>query len=407
MHTFVPMIKQDIENKGDTIGVTVLEPNGDLTSKIYEIVLNHNKEIQDAKNAGTYTKEKYGEQKTLVWFNPTLEDCPYFNPLEGDDDDAINVVTEVILRLNTDSPQFFKNMASILIGNAIRIAKGLYGDDATLLDVQAIICNHNNIGLNQYVLPFKEIMSNPNGLNLTEYELSYNRDVINWFLKDYYSDTTKTFENMAGVQKQIQKIMDNDDLRKVLNPPRKDEESYEKYLDFQNKCKAKGIPYKLNFLEAFENGYIVLVNTARNSYMHLGFFLGHLFVQTLEAAVMMRMNVYKNRIPNMLYIDDFPAYANWNLCDVLRTSESSHVAVHLSTQSLAQLGTGINSATKEFVDMVVHYTGNKIIYPHIAYADVQHFEREFQVKANDILVDLKRGQIMYRIQDKTGVAYHE
>ena len=68
---------------------------------------------------------------------------------------------------------------------------------------------------------------------------------------------------------------------------------------------------------------------------------------------------------------------------------------------------GINSATKDFVDMVVHYTRNKIIYPHIAYADVQHFEREFQVKANDILVDLKQGQIMYRIQDKTGVAYHE
>ena len=68
-------------------GITVLEPKGDLAEKVYAMA------------------EHYGRK--AVYFNPLLPDCPYFNPLYGDEEDVIENMATTFKMLNPDSPQFF------------------------------------------------------------------------------------------------------------------------------------------------------------------------------------------------------------------------------------------------------------------------------------------------------------
>lgn len=382
--SLIPMIQQDI-NKETPLGITVFEPNGDLTARIYADI-----------------KEQNDYNKTVLWFNPTLEDCVYFNPLDNRMDDAILSITETFLRINADSPQFFKDMITILLRNAIKAAKCLYGDNATLLDVKTIICDKEK-GL-ELINEMSQMINMSTEDTLPIVIVKEYKDVIKWFEFDYYSDNTKTFENMAGIQKQLTKLMDCDDLRRVLCPPRQGQSGYDEFKKFKEKCIGAGVPYQLKFDEALKNGYIVFINTARSSYRELGFLLGQLMIRCYEYAAIYRVCIDKVRIPNALYIDDFPAYANWDFEELLRTTEGNHVYIHISTQSLAQLGMGLGATAKDFVAIVAHHTKNKIVYPNICYADIQQLEYELKIKPNDIIVDLKRGQIMYRLEDKTGVA---
>ena len=82
--SLIPMIQQDIR-KQIPMGITVFEPNGDLTARIYADI-----------------KEQNDCNKTVLWFNPTLEDCVYFNPLNNNLDDAKNYLLKTIEYNNYD-----------------------------------------------------------------------------------------------------------------------------------------------------------------------------------------------------------------------------------------------------------------------------------------------------------------
>ena len=332
--SIIPMINRDMQCS--KLGITVLEPKGDLAEKVYAMAKYYNREV--------------------VYFNPILPDCPYFNPLFGRESDVVENLATTFNMLNPDSPQFFKDMSENLIRKSTMLLKRLYGNDATLLDLNTLVWDANGHG-KKMVLEFSK-------LKITNPEIAReNEEIYSWFMNDYYSGMggskgSKTFEHCSGVRSQIAKLTSNKYLRKVLNPP-------------------KGHGSDLDFDDAFERGIIVTMGTAQGSLRDLGRYLGYFIILQLQASVFRRPGNENTRTHNMLYIDEFQVYSNPGFADMLTMGRSYRVASHLATQARAQMAMGGGSDGENFVELVSTNARNKIIYPGVSAVDAKYYSAEF------------------------------
>ena len=333
--SLIPMINRDMQNL--EMGITVLEPKGDLAEKIYAMAKYYNREV--------------------VYFNPILPDCPYFNPLFGVESDVVENMATTFNMLNPDSPQFFKDMSENLIRRSIKLLKRLYGDDATLLDLNTIVWDTNGNGKRMLMEFSRQTSSNP------EIQKE-NEEIFSWFMNDYYTGTTgdrgatKTYEHCSGVRSQISKLVSNKYLRRVLNPP-------------------KGHGSDLDFDDAFERGIVITIGTAQGSLRDLGRYLGYFIILQLQASVFRRPGTEFTRKHNMLFIDEFQVYSNPGFSDMLTMGRSYRVASHLATQARAQIGMGGGKDGKNFVELVSTNARNKIIYPGVSSTDAKYYSEEF------------------------------
>ena len=79
-----------------------------------------------------------GEKKIIQYFNPVLKDCPYFNPLEGYEDDVVENIVNTFRIMNTDSAPFIRDLEGIVLRNAVKVLKRLYGNEATFSDLKTL-----------------------------------------------------------------------------------------------------------------------------------------------------------------------------------------------------------------------------------------------------------------------------
>lgn len=165
----LPMIYQDMQNL--QCGMTILEPKSDLAEKTFML----------AKHMG----------RDVKYFNPTLKDCPYFNPLYGPEEIVIENMATTFGMFDTDSSNYFRDMADTLIRNGLRVVKRLYGNDATLLDFATILFNADGQGKNM-VMEFKRKVTPTVEIR------KENDDVASWFLFEYYNEKSKTYEHCSG-----------------------------------------------------------------------------------------------------------------------------------------------------------------------------------------------------------------
>lgn len=333
--SIIPMINRDMTNK--EMGIIVLEPKGDLAEKVYAMG-----KIYD---------------RNVLYFNPLLPDCPYFNPLHGKESDVIENMATTFNMLNPDAPQFFKDMTDGLIRRGVKLLKRLYDNDATLIDLNTLVWDANGEG-RKIVTSFSRI-KNPNPDVQKE-----NEELVSWFLNDYYSGMsgarggTKTYEHCSGVRSQISKLISNKYLRKVLNPP-------------------KGVQSDIDFDKALEDGMVVSITTAQGAFRELGRFLGYFVILQLQASVFRRPGNEDTRRHCMLYIDEFQVYSNPGFGDMLTMGRSYRVASHLATQARAQIGMGSGKDGRAFIDLVSTNARNKIIYPGVSFADAKYYSDEF------------------------------
>lgn len=283
----IPMINRDMTNP--EIGITVIEPKGDLAEKIFAMARYYNREV--------------------LYFNPILPDCPYFNPLFGDETDVIENMATTFKMLNPDSSQFFLDMNENTTRKSLKILKRLYGDDATLLDFDTLLNNTGGQG-KRMVMEFSKMpVENPSMAR-------ENADIAQWFLNDYYSGlsgergATKTFEHCSGLRSQVAKLTSNVYLRRVLNPP---------------KGKSKD---GINFDDALARGTVITIGTAQGTLRDLGRYLGYFIILQLQASVFRRPGNEHTRKGNMLYIDEFQVYTNPGFADMLTQGRSYRVASH-------------------------------------------------------------------------------
>ena len=331
----IPMINRDLQDK--ELGVIVLEPKGDLAEKVFALAKHYDREV--------------------VYFNPILPDCPYFNPLYGKESDVVENMATTFNMLNPDAPQFFKDMTDGLIRRSIKLLKRLYNNDATLIDLNTLVWDSNGKG-KKMVTEFSR-KKHPNADTQKE-----NEDISSWFLNDYYSGMgggrggTKTYEHCSGVRSQISKLISNKYLRKVLNPP-------------------KGHKSDVDFDDALERGVIVTMGTAQGALRELGRFLGYFIILQLQASVFRRPGNENTRRGCMLFIDEFQVYSNPGFADMLTMGRSYRVASHLATQAREQIGMGSGKDGQAFIQLVSTNARNKIIYPGVSYADAKYYSDEF------------------------------
>ena len=333
----LPLINQDMQNL--EAGVTVLEPKGDLAIK------------------AAMMAKHYG--RPYMYFDPSLANCPFFNPMSGKESDVVENMATTFRMLNPDSPQFFLDLNEQLMRNAVKVLKrmdaaiGVDGKHANLITLGQLLQNSGGQG-RKIVQDFTKIPT-PTADIAKE-----NQDIASWFLNDYLSERSKVYENCSGVRSQVAKLNSNEFLRKVLNPD----------VD-------AGERNDLDFDKHLAEGGVICISTAQGTLRELSRFLGYFITLQLQSAVFRRPGNENTRRAHFLYIDEFQTYSNPGFSDMLTQGRSYRVASHLATQARAQIGMGAGRDGKNFVELVSTNARNIVLYPGCSYEDAKFYSDQF------------------------------
>lgn len=319
--TMYQSIYQDMKNK--KVGFTIIETRGDLSKKIYEMKKTHDRPV--------------------IYFNPVDPNCPYFNPLEGEEEEVIDNMVKAYKTLNSNCSTYFQDINEKLLRNSLKILKRLYGNNTTLIDLERLIQNKDRMGL-KMVQEFSK-------LNVESDEIfKENTNIVEWFLSDYLNEKSKTYKDCLGLRSQILKLTSNKHLRKVLNPPNgKSDIDFDKHL---------------------EQGDAIVISTAQNYLMGLGKQLGYLIITKLKSAILRRQEGERAVIPHLLYIDNFEEFAMPDFEEILNQSHISQVACHISIQNrkIISMVMGEEKGT-QLVDNILKSIKNVVIYSGVSVND--------------------------------------
>lgn len=330
----LPMINADLQNHD--MGSIIIEPKGDLAEKSYQLALH------------------YGRK--ALYFNPMIKNAPYFNPLYGNEDDVIENLATAFRMLDPDSSMFFQNQAENLVRKALKVLKRLYGNDATLIDLNTLLWNTDNEGRKILVEFYKKVK--PNSMK------AENEELYQWFMGDYFTgstgekNSTKTYEHTSGIRTQVAKLVSNKYLRKVLNPP-------------------KGVGTDIDFIRALANCEVICITTAQGDLQALSSYLGYFLILQLQAAVFKRSGDEKTRKPCILTVDEFQEFANPGFSKMLTQGRSYRTACVLATQNLALIGMNSGRQGKDFSELVKTNARNLIVFPGCNYQDADYFSKLF------------------------------
>jgi len=333
----LPMVCQDVHNLD--AGVTVLEPKGDLAREVAMM----------AKELG----------RPYIYFDPSVDNCPFFNPLIGDETDVIENAVTTFLALNPDSPQFFKDLSEQCVRNTLKVLKrldkdkGIDGYYSTFIWMSRILQNNGGKG-RELVTQFSRIRSsNPD-------EAKENADIASWFLNEYFAERSKVYENSSGIRSQVSKVIANQYLRHILNP------------DVE-----KGEYNEIDFDKHLAEGGVICISTAQGLMRELGKFLGYFIILQFKSAVFRRPGNEDTRRAHWLYIDEFQQYSTPGFSEMLTQGRSYRVGCHLATQARAQMAMGGGRDGRNFVELVSTNARNVVIFPGGSADDAKYYSNQF------------------------------
>lgn len=336
--SLLPMIKQDIDNPN--WGVTVMETDGDLALDTFLL----------AKEA----------DRSAVLFDPTYKNCPKFNPLAGDEMDVVEYLAATFRLINPDSPQVFLDLNEQLLRNAVKVLKrldaseGVDGKYATLLSLDRLIQNTEGRG-RDWVLQFSGIAS------ASDREAAENRDIANWFLNEYFSEGSKTYENTPGIRSQVSKLVSNAYLRDVLNP------------DFE-----KGEHSELDFRAAIANKDIVCISIPRRTLRDLSRYVSLLMIQCFHTAVCRQNRGAVPQQPHSLYIDELAGFAYPNFSDLLIGGRKLRLSVNMTAQSRRLLVGDSGMDYRNLVEAISANARNVILHAGICKNDMSYYSAQLE-----------------------------
>lgn len=333
----LPMCYQDIQNLD--AGLTVLEPKGDLAREVAMM----------AKDLG----------RPYIYFDPSVDNCPFFNPLIGEESDVIENAVVTFNALNPDSPQYFKDLSEQLVRNSLKVLKrldkdkGIDGYYSTFIWMSRVLQNNGGQG-RELVQRFSRIHSS------TPDEAKENADIASWFLNEYFAERSKIYENSSGIRSQVSKVIANQYLRHILNP------------DVE-----KGEYNQVDFDKHLADGGVICISTAQGLLRDLGKFLGYFLILQFKSAVFRRPGTEDNRRAHWLYIDEFQQYSTPGFSEMLTQGRSYRVACHLATQARAQMAMGGGRDGKNFVELVSTNARNIVIFPGGSKDDAEFYSKQF------------------------------
>lgn len=345
----IPLLVQDIR-KGH--GVIVMEPKGDLAVKVYAM--------------GVY----YGNP--VLYFNPVDPDCPYFNPLDGRETEVVETIMTTFNMLSPDSATYFQNVSNDLLEKSIKLIKrieaaytdprtGFSSRPATLLTLNDVLTNTANRGRDMV----NELIRIP---TINEDEDKENKDIADWFLNEYWRDKSKIHENSSNVRMQVASLVQNEYLRKVLNPPNGKS-------DF-------------SFDDILANGGRIAICTAQGALQERGRYLGLFLMLSIQASIFRRPGDEFTRRPCYLYMDEFQTYANKSFGVILEQGRSYRVSATLATQSRARIKQSMGRDGEGFLATVSTNARNIIVFPGLDYEDNDYYSKLF---GEELQKEIQRG----------------
>ena len=332
------MLYQDIMKNQCVI---VIDPKGDFAMRAYAM--------------GVLSKNP------VQYFDPTDPDCPYFNPLDGPETQVAETLVTTFHMLSPESNSYFETLNTTLLDRGVKALKrieavytnpatGISSRPATFITLNELLNNTSNKG--------RELINELRNIpTLTDEERRENLEIAEWFLNEYYKDRSKTYDDASNVRNQINKLIQNEYLRKVLNP-------------------ASG-KSDINFDEIIEKQQRIAINTAQGALEERGRYLGLFLILSIQAAIFRRKGDEFTRTPCFLYIDEFQTYANNSFGTILEQGRSYRVGVVLATQSRARIKTAMGRDGEGFLETVSTNARNVIVFPGCSVDDNKYYSQLF------------------------------
>lgn len=275
-----PMIYQDLLKikSGQKLGITVIEPSGDLCDDVAEMCRKMN--------------------IPYIHIDPIKLEAK-FNPLQGNSSIAAEATRTVLKGMFGKQEAFFSQVQETAARNVILLLKEVHGDKLDLMDV--IRCLRDTNLLNSKV---------------TELEKRKGQtDLVQYFRNELLGDMKDKYKQFAmGLRMQLEDILGNEHIKRTMT--------------------GKS---SVNLDEHLANGGVLLVNTALGELGKLGGAFGQFILMHLQGAIFRRPGTEWTRTPHMLYVDEFPLYINPEFQRMLAIARKYRCACVLALQTLAQL----------------------------------------------------------------------
>ncbi|MGB9866540.1 MAG: type IV secretory system conjugative DNA transfer family protein [Bacillota bacterium] len=298
-----PMIWQDLQalKRGCRLGVTVVEPKGDLAQDVYEM-------CRDLEIPCTFV-------------NPEWPGTATFNPLEGDAETAAEIMRTVLVHLFGRQEAFFRANYELAARNIVLLLKYVKGDDVTVQDLIDALRDYRK--LEAYM---KRLEAGPAERS--------KKGVADYFRVEVL-ENEKSRQFLMGLRLTLEDLTGNSMLRRVL-------------------CAKSDVDLDRHL----EQGGVLVVNTAMGPLGRLGDAFGQFFILHFQQAVFRRQGTERTRTPHVLYVDEFPRYVNADFERLLAIGRSYRCAAVLALQTTAQV---VLDEKRTFREVMVENTRNKII----------------------------------------------
>jgi len=300
-----PMIWQDLLTlkQGHKLGITVVEPKGDLAQDVYEM-------CRDLEIPCTFV-------------NPEWPGTARFNPLEGDPEIAAQIMRTVLVHLFGRQEAFWRANYEMAALNIVLLLKYLKGDDVTLEDLIDTLRDYGKI--KNYV----------QRLEVGQGYGERTKKAVADYFKIEVLNNEKSPQFLMGLRLTLEDLTGNSMLRRVL-------------------CAKSDVDLDRHLAE----GGVLIVNTAMGPLGRLGDAFGEFFILHFQQAVFRRQGTERTRTPHVLYVDEFPRYTNPDFERLLAIGRSFRCAAVLALQTTAQ---AVLDEKRTFREVMVENTRNKII----------------------------------------------
>lgn len=318
-----PLIFQILEEraKGKKVGLSVLEPKGD--------VIKDMKKICDA----------IGEE--MVYIDPTEPDkTDSINVMQGDKHSVAEATVAVLKAMFGKQEAFFATIQEMSARNITLLLKELYGDQVYITHVLENLRNESILRKNIQLL--KQKGTDPDLVEFFENEL------LDGKVSEKYRQL------VMGLRAQLENITSNEYLRPIITRPS-----------------------SINLDDHFENGGILGVNTALGLTGKAGDAFGQFIAMHLQLATFRRKGTERTRIPHYLIIDEYSRYINPDVERFLSIAAEYRVALIAAIQSLGQIEMESGMITaKAMKQAILTNCRNKIIFGGLSAPDAKELATE-------------------------------
>jgi len=332
-----PLLKQDMANK--EMNITVFDPIGTTAETAYALAKSN--------------------RRNVLYFNPLFKDMK-FNPLKGNEEDAIWNMEEMIRAQFNGQPQFFISMYELVIRYTIKMLNALHGNNIIMKDVNDFLWNQDRRG-------FKSLMN---------YRRMKNHDdFIVTFLTDYLDNNSKTYEHCAGLRMLFLNITTSK-------------------IGYIFDTKEEGDFIELDFSSNYDNYDVLIINTqSRQIGMDIGRALNSLISTSYKNAIMAGTCKKEQH----LYIKELFYYLR-NFEPLLSLSQQLGLSILAETQNISIL----NLYVREYVtNNLFTQFQNFIILPGVSMEDVSKIQQFIlPAKEADSIRFLSNGEMYYYLLDE-------